>query len=80
MNLLLEFRISKSISYKFDLYKQNLDYGVYNYIYILWFPYIMIPLYYDRVIIISIILTARIIHIVIYVKIAIHYIIAIIIE
>lgn len=74
MNLLLEFRISKSISYKFDLYKQNLDYGVYNYI------YIMIPLYYDRVIIISIILTARIIHIVIYVKIAIHYIIAIIIE
>ena len=41
MNLLLEFRISKSISYKFDLYKQNLDYGVYNYIYILWFPYIM---------------------------------------
>ena len=52
MNLLLEFRISKSISYKFDLYKQNLDYGVYNYIYILWFPYIM-----TRVIIISIILT-----------------------
>lgn len=75
MNLLLEFRISKSISYKFDLYKQNLDYGVYNYIYILWFPYIMIGS-----LLISIILTARIIHIVIYVKIAIHYIIAIIIE